>query len=213
MNNNDGKDLASMNQVRDLLFGTQLRDIETRFHRQEARFQREVSDAREALKARLDSLENFMRSETASIMNRISAEAAERDAAWKTEQRERAEAFSTMAGNLAAAEKAFERRLVALSGTLNNVEHEIRRLMQAETNNLNSKIDEKYAAALNVVSETANQIRQDMVYRSTLSSMLTEMAVKLSNQWPSDITEIVAIQDTRPDEQHPEQPPSREEHY
>ncbi|MDR0310413.1 MAG: hypothetical protein LBJ21_02385 [Acidobacteriota bacterium] len=190
MNNDDSKDIVSMNQVRDLLFGTQLRDIETRFQRQEARFQREVADAKEALKARLDSLENFMRSETASLVHRINTEAAERDAALKTEQRERAEAFNTLAGNIAAAEKTLERRIAALSSTLDNAEQEIRKLMQSETNSLNNKIDEKYAAALNVISETASQIRHDMVNRSTLSNMFTEMAVKLSNQWSSDLVEV-----------------------
>jgi len=198
MNNNDNQDIVSMNQVRDLLFGTQLRDIETRFQRQEARFQREVNDAKEALKARLDSLENFMRSETASLVHRINNEAAERDAAQKAEQRDRIEALNTLAGNIAAAEKAFERRMAALSGTLDNAEQEIRKLMQSETNNLNNKIDEKYTAALNVLSETAAQIRQDMVYRSTLSNMFTEMAVKLSNQWPADLVEVT-IDENRQD--------------
>ena len=190
MNNNDKKDLVSMNQVRDLLFGTQMRDIETRFQRQESLFQREVSDAKEALKARLDSLENFMRSETASLMHRINNEAAERDATLKAEQRERIEAFNTLASNIAAAEQAFERRVAALSNTLDNAEQEIRKLMQLETNSLNNKIDEKYADALNVISETASQIRHDMVYRSTLSNMFTEIGVKLSSQWSAELVEV-----------------------
>jgi uncharacterized membrane-anchored protein YhcB (DUF1043 family) len=202
MNNNDGKndgkDLVAMNQVRDLIFGTQLRDIENRFQRQEARFQREVNDAREALRARLDSLENFMRSETSSLMHRVNTEAAERDAALKAEQRERTEALTSMAGNLSSAENALERRIAALSGTLDNAEQEIRKLMQSETANLNNKIDEKYTAVLNVISETASQIRNDMIYRSTLSNMFTEMAVKLSNPWPSDLAEIT-IDENRQD--------------
>ena len=191
MDKTDSKDLVAMNQVRDLLFGTQLKDIETRFQRQEARFQREVNDAKEALKTRLDSLENFMRSETASLVHRINTEAAERDAVLKAEQKERIEAFNTLSSNIAASEKALERRLAALSSTLDNTEQEIRKLMQAETNSLNNKIDEKYEAALNVISETASQIRHDMVYRSTLSNMFTETAVKLSNQWTEDLVEVM----------------------
>jgi hypothetical protein len=190
MNNNDNKDIVSMNQVRDLLFGTQLRDVETRFQRQEARFQREVNDAREALKVRLDSLENFMRSETASLLHRVNTEAAEREAALKAEQRERIETFNKLAGDITAAENAFERRIAALSSTLDNAEQEIRKLMQAETSSLNDKVDEKYTAALNVISETASQVRNDMVYRSTLSNMFTEMAIKLSNQWSEDLVEV-----------------------
>jgi len=206
MNSNDGKDLVAMNQVRDLLFGTQLRDIETRFQRQEARFQREVNDAKEALKARLDSLENFMRSETASLVHRINTEASERDAALKAEQRERIEAVNTLAGNIAAAEQTLERRIAALSSTLDNAEQEIRKLMQVETNSLNNKIDEKYSDALNVISETASQIRHDMVYRSTLSNMFTEMAVKLSSQWAADLVEVTVGDSTH------DTPENREDH-
>ena len=198
MNNNDNQDIVSMNQVRDLLFGTQLRDIETRFQRQEARFQREVNDAKEALKMRLDSLENFMRSETASLVHRINTEAIERDAVQKAEQRDRIESFNTLAGNIIAAEKAFERRMTAISNTLDNAEQEIRKLMQAETNNLNNKVDEKYTSALNVISNTASQIRQDMVCRSTLSNLFTEIAVKLSNQWSSELVELT-IDENQPD--------------
>ena len=213
MNNNDSKDIVSMNQVRDLLFGTQMKDIETRFQRQDARFQREVNDAREALKARLDSLENFMRSETASLVHRISTEAAERDAALKTEQRERVEAFNTLVGNIAAAEQAFERRIASLSNTLDNAEQEIRKLMQSETNSLNNKVDEKYTAALNVIFETASQVRQDMVYRSTLSNMFTEMAVKLNNQWSEDLVEVTIGENKQNISENQEYDQPHEGHY
>lgn len=198
MNNNDGKgpETTSMDQVRELLFGAQLKDMETRFQRQEARFQREISDAREALKNRLDSLENFMRSETASLLHRVNTEASEREAAVKAEEKERIEAFNNLTKNIASAEEAFERRVAALSNTLDNTEQEIRKLMLTETGNLNNKIDEKYENALKVISETASQIRHDMVYRSSLSSMFTEMVVKLSGQWSSDVARMMGGEST-----------------
>ena len=82
---------APMEQVRELLFGAQLKDMETRFKRQEERFVREVSDAKESLKTRIDSLENFMKSEIVSILARIKEEQNEREETIKAEQRERAE--------------------------------------------------------------------------------------------------------------------------
>jgi len=193
-NNDDGRqnlESSSMDQVRELLFGAQLKEMETRFQRQEARFQREINDAREALKNRLDSLENFMRSETASLLHRVNTEASGREAAVKSEEKERAEAFNNLTKNIAVAEEAFERRIMALSNTLDNTEQEIRRLMLSETGNLNKKIDEKYEGALRVMAETASQIRHDMVYRSSMSSMFTEMVVKLSGQWSSDVEKMM----------------------
>ena len=65
---------APMEQVRELLFGAQLKDMETRFQRREERFMREVADARDSMKKRLDSLEGFMKSETSSLLSRLKEE-------------------------------------------------------------------------------------------------------------------------------------------
>jgi hypothetical protein len=194
-----GVESASMEQVRELLFGAQLKDMQTRFQRQEERFQREITDSRNALKTRLDSLENFMKSEIASLLHRfkdeqnerteiIRAEQRERNETLKAEQRERVEAMSLLSRDLDAANEAFERKLSKLSGTLDNVERELRQLLQAESSALSAKVDEKYQDALNALSRASADIRRDMVYRSSFSTMLTEMAVKLSGQWLLDVT-------------------------
>ncbi len=204
---------APMEQVRELLFGAQLKEMETRFQRQEERFQREIADARDALKTRLDSLENFMKSETSSLMHRLKEELAERDSVLKDEQRERQEglkseqreraeglrneqrertdALAQLAKDIAAMSEAFDRKLTKVSGTLDATERELRKLLLSESGTLSGKIEEKYQDALQVLASTAEQIRHDMVHRSSLSGMFTEVAVKLSGQWPSDLGHIV----------------------
>jgi len=96
-NNNSGLKEQSLNapmdQVREILFGAQLKDMELRFKRQEDRFLREISDVKESLRKRLDSLENFMKSEVSSMLERLQREQQEREASQKAEQRERAEAL------------------------------------------------------------------------------------------------------------------------
>ena len=189
---------APMEQVRELLFGAQLKDMETRFKRQEERFVREVSDAKESLKTRIDSLENFMKSEIASILARIKEEQNEREEALKVEQRERAEqitaeqrdradAISQLAAELASVSEILERKIAKLSNTLDSTERDLRSLLLDESKSLDAKIESKYKDALSVITKTAAQIRHDMVYRSSLSSMFTEMVVKLSgSQWGSE---------------------------
>jgi signal transduction histidine kinase len=173
---------ASMDQVRELLFGAQLKDMETRARRQEERFLREIGDVRDSLKSRLDSLENFLRSESGSLLHRLQEEQAERESAIKTEQRERAASLAQLAKELASTAEAFERKIAKLSGALDTATHELRGLLMAESNSLSSKLEERYQDALRVLSETAVQIRHDLVYRSSLSSMFTEVAVKLSGR-------------------------------
>lgn len=233
------QEAAQMDQVRDLLFGAQLKDMETRFKRQEERFLREIADSRDALKKRLDSLENFMKSETATILHRLKEEQGERDEALKieqrergesikaeqrermealkneqrdrleavkSEQRERVEAFTQIAKDLAAAVETLERKIAKVSSTLDAAERELRQLLLSESGSLSDKIEEKYQSALDVMSNTAAQIRYDMVYRSSLSGMLTEVAVKLSGQWTPENRALMFAggasqdEDMRPDE-------------
>ena len=85
---------APMEQVREILFGAQLKDMEIRFKRQEERFSQEISDVRDFFKKRLDSLENFMKSEVSGLLDRLRRESEEREAAQKDEQKERNEALA-----------------------------------------------------------------------------------------------------------------------
>ncbi|MDR2695132.1 MAG: hypothetical protein LBC79_01965, partial [Deltaproteobacteria bacterium] len=170
--------------------------------RQEERFTREINDARDALKKRLDSLENFMKSENASLLNRIKEEGAERDSEIKNEQRERADAlkheqrertdaFTQLTKDLASAAESFERKLAKLSGTLDNTERELRQLLITESGSLTDKVEEKYREALDVVAGTAAQIRHDMVYRSSLAGLFHDVAVKLSSQWSGELGQMM----------------------
>ncbi|MDR3175643.1 MAG: hypothetical protein LBU06_03830 [Desulfovibrio sp.] len=207
------QEAAPMEQVRDLLFGSQLKDMEIRFQRQEERFTREIGDLRDAIKSRMDSLENFMKSENASLLSRLQKEEAERESALKdelrersdaikterherfeaikAEQRERAEALTQLTKELAGTADAFERKITKVSTTLDETERELRNLLLSETGALAAKTEERYQDALKVISNTAAQIRYDMVYRSSLSSMLTEVAVKLSGQWTMDMGQLL----------------------
>ncbi|MDR1658531.1 MAG: hypothetical protein LBT47_13470 [Deltaproteobacteria bacterium] len=80
-------------QVRELLFGAQLKDMEMRFRRQEERLLREISEVKESLRSRLDSLENYMKSEISSLLTRVKEERDEREQVIKNEQRDRNEAI------------------------------------------------------------------------------------------------------------------------
>ena len=212
MSNHDSgisSDGASMEQVRELLFGTQLKEMEIRQQRQEERFLQEVADSRDALKNRLDSLEQFMKSETASLLGRINAEKDERDSmfkdskrefdgALKQEQREREEALAQTAKEMALSVEMLERKLAGLSNTLDNTERELRHLLLTEGGSLSDAIEGKYQLALDAIRRTSEQIRQDMVYRSALSNLFTETAVKLSGQWPADSGETKSVKPIEP---------------
>ena len=199
---NNGIENTSMDQVRELLMGTQFKDMENRIIRQEERFVQEILDLRETVKNRVESLENFMKSEASSLLHRLQEEKNERAAAIKNEQRERAdmlkaehkerveamkqdkrerdEAFAKTAKELAKMNEAFERKLAAFSATLDTVEQELRQLLLAESSRLSATTEEKYKDALTALSRTSAQLQNDLVSRSSLSATFTEFAVRLA---------------------------------
>jgi DNA repair exonuclease SbcCD ATPase subunit len=230
-----------MVQVRELLFGAQLKDMEMRFRRQEERLLREISEVKDALRSRLDSLENFMKSEVNSLLNKLKEEREERDAVIKAEQRERheevktearerteqiaverrdfqeslakeqrdrGEAVSKVTSDLAAANDNFERRASKLGDSIDNLERTLRELIMTETTEINDKIDEKYNDSLSILEKTSTQIRSDMVYRTHMSTMVTEMVAGLSKPWNIDVSPVDQVYDAETDQ---EEPPANEQ--
>src|SRR6185295_6529950 len=69
-----GGDLAgggNVDKIRDILFGTQMRDYEKRFVRLEERLLKESADLREDVKRRFDSLEIYVKKELESLTDRL----------------------------------------------------------------------------------------------------------------------------------------------
>ena len=210
---------SSMDQVRELLMGSQLKDMESRLQRQEETFLREIANLRDSVQNRVESLENFMKSESASLLHRLQEEKAERAAAVKNEQKERSEAIKVeqkeradaikveqkeradalkterkereeilarLAKELAAKEEALERKITALSSTLDTAEQELRQLMLSENARLSQTVEEKYKEVMNALSSTSLQIRHDVVARSAISAMFAEAAMRFSGQIPEE---------------------------
>ena len=67
-----------MDKIRDILFGSQMRDYDKRFTRLEERLSQDAITLREELKKRLDTLEAFVRQEGESLSQRLKNEKTER---------------------------------------------------------------------------------------------------------------------------------------
>ena len=69
---------GNVDKIRDILFGTQMRDYDGRFSRFEERLLKETSDLREDTKRRIATLEGFVKAETQALADQIKAEQGER---------------------------------------------------------------------------------------------------------------------------------------
>jgi hypothetical protein len=76
--NGEQREGANVDKIRDILFGSQMRDYEKRFARLEERFAKASDTLREDFKKRFDSLESFVGQELESLGQRLKAEKADR---------------------------------------------------------------------------------------------------------------------------------------
>src|SRR5271165_6416135 len=79
--NGELREGANVDKIRDILFGSNMREYEKRFARLEERLTKSSDALREDLKKRFDSLESYVREEMDSLNQRIKAEKSERSQA------------------------------------------------------------------------------------------------------------------------------------
>src|SRR5271166_299820 len=113
--NGEVKEGANVDKIRDILFGSNMREYEKRFARLEERLTKSSDALREDLKKRFDSLESYVREEMESLGQRLKAEKSERGESLKELTRESRDNS-----------KALEKKLSQLEEQLDAAQTELR---------------------------------------------------------------------------------------
>lgn len=161
---------ANLDKVRDILFGVQMREFERRFARLEDRLVKETNDLKDDVKKRLEALESYARQESEALAAQI-----------KAEQDSRGEAHRDLSRELNETAKAFERRTSALDEQLAKGQRESRQQLLEQYQRLSDEIRTKMDDVLATLAREAHELRTDKTDRAVLASLLSEMALRLTN--------------------------------
>ena len=91
---------GNVEKIRDILFGSQMRDYDTRFARLEEAVAKETSEIRETSRRRFDQLEQYIKHEFEALNARMKAEREERSDAGHQHSRELKELGETLGRRL-----------------------------------------------------------------------------------------------------------------
>ena len=91
---------ANVDRIRSILFGSQMRDYDGRFHKLEERFAREAGEVCSEVQRQLQALEAFMKGEAESMANRL-----------RTEQSERGQAIEHLAHEMTETARGLELKI------------------------------------------------------------------------------------------------------
>lgn len=170
-NGQDTNEINSLDKVRDILFGNQMREVEKRFTRLEERLINDSLSLREETKKRLDVIENYLKQEIESLSDRL-----------RSEQGSRNQALTTLTEDSRKITTALEKKLTEFDEQVNNNQRELREQILYQSKNLHDDIHQKYQEMLSLLQREADELRHAKTDRSTLANLLSELAIRLNSQ-------------------------------
>jgi hypothetical protein len=168
-NGHDLDENGKVDRIRDILFGSQMRDYDARFNRLDERLTREAMEARGEVQRRIEALENLFKGQIESMTNRLNFEQSERSNALE------------MARNLAETVKALESRVDGLGEHTGREIQGLREQLIEQSKALGAEMNEKYDQMKAGLNRETEQIRGTMTGRETLAEMLSEVALRLKS--------------------------------
>jgi hypothetical protein len=171
---------ASIDKVRDILFGVQMRDYDKRFTRLEEKLAKETGDLKEDVKKRLAALEQFMRQEFEALGDRLSSEHAGREEAVKVIGQTHRDAVA-----------AFEKKTAGIDDQLSKAQRELRQQLLDAQKELTDEMLQRHQDIVSMLTRDSSELRDEKADRAALASLFTEMAMRLNNQFRLPTTEGV----------------------
>jgi DNA anti-recombination protein RmuC len=171
LNNQNPNELNNLDKVRDILFGSQMRDVEKKFARLEERLLKECTSLREDTKKRLDGIENYIKQEVESLSQRIVSEQNRRD-----------EGIQALVEENKRISNNLDKKLTQLDENVNNNQRELREQILNQSKTLQNDILQKYEELLAALQRESEDLRYAKTDRSTLANLLSEIAIRLNSQ-------------------------------
>jgi hypothetical protein len=159
----------SLDKVRDILFGGQMRAVESRLQGLEERLRREQDTLRTDLGKQLGELDSFARHEFQALAERLAAERAKRT-----------EELKSLGAELKEALRALEKRHAKLEDSTSMADAGLRDqlLLQAKAASAEvAKLSERITAEL---KSSHHELKSTKTDSATLAGLFTDLASRLS---------------------------------
>jgi hypothetical protein len=163
---------GSVDKIREILFGIQMRDYEKRFVRLEERLLKEASDLRDETKQHFDALELYIKHELEALGERLVAE-----------QNTRADSLEQLSKGVKDTFRAVDKKTAQMDEQSAKSQREIREQMLDQSKTLSDDMRQKYSELLAALEREATELRTDKTDRSALAALFTEVAMRLNNDF------------------------------
>ena len=163
---------GNVDKIRDILFGSQMRDYESRFARLEETLVKENAEIRETSRRRFEQLESFVKRELEAIQARF-----------KSERDERLDGSAQQARELKELNDGLSRRIRDLDDRSSNVERELRGQLMQQARDLTDEINAIHEQLTALLEKRYSELKDAKTDRAALATLFTEVSLRLSDQF------------------------------
>jgi len=168
----DATDPGNIDKIRDILFGSNIRDYEQRFARLEDLLKKESSELRESARHQLETLEAFVHKELAALEVRLNAE---RD--------ERSQSHSHLAADLSGTSASILKKIGEVENQEAQAKREIRNDLLQQSKELTDSIRNKGEELIALLERRAQELQHAKTDRAALAGLFNEVALRLTDQF------------------------------
>jgi DNA repair exonuclease SbcCD ATPase subunit len=163
---------GNIDKIRDILFGSNMRDYDARFSRLEEALMKEAAELRESSRRRFEALETYVRKEIDGLQSRL-----------KTERDERSEASSQLSRELKDASEALSKKIRDLDDHGASVASDIRQEMLNQSRNVMDDLRARHDEISSLLERRFHELQHSKTDRAALAALLTEVAMRLNDEF------------------------------
>jgi hypothetical protein len=163
---------GNIDKIRDILFGSNMRDYEQRFARLEEALKKESADLRDTTRRHLESLEAFVHKELAALEGRLNVE---RD--------ERSESNSRLAADLSITSTSIFKKIGEMENHEAQAKREIRNDLLQQSKELTDAIRDKGEELIALLERRSQELQHAKTDRAALAGLFNEVALRLTDQF------------------------------
>jgi gas vesicle protein len=163
---------GNVDKIRDILFGSQMRDYESRFARLEEALVKETTEIRETNRRRFDQIEAYIKREFEAVQARF-----------KTERDERLDTASLQSRELKELGDSLSRRIRDLDDRSSSVERDLRSQLMQQARDLTDEMARNHDEIATLLDRRVRELTDSKTDRAALATLFTEVALRLSDQF------------------------------
>jgi hypothetical protein len=163
---------GNVDKIRDILFGSQMRDYEARFARLEEALVKETVEIRETNRRRFDQIEAYIKKEFEAVQVRF-----------KSERDERLDTASLHSRELKELGEALSRRIRDLDDRSSSVERDLRSQLMQQARDLTDEMVRSHDEIATLLDKRVRELTDSKTDRAALATLFTEVALRLSDQF------------------------------